>query len=83
MPMENRAKNEKEETKKTIKRKKGLKNKMSFPFLILAGISCLVFAGDIQASANTNTIPLMIYLVYALSGTFFLYAVLRVFRMLA
>lgn len=56
---------------------------MSFPFLILAGISCLVFAGDIQTSSETNTIPLLIYLIYAMSGTFFLYAVLRVFRMLS
>jgi len=56
---------------------------LSFPFLILAGISCLIFAGDIQASSNTNTIPLFIYTIYALASTFFLFGVLRVFRMIS
>ena len=46
---------------------------MSFPFLILAGISLLILAGDIQDNVNTNTIPLFIWLIYALAGTFFLF----------
>ena len=36
---------------------------MSFPFLLLAGISCLILAGDIQTNVNTNTIPLFVYLL--------------------
>ena len=31
-----------------------LGDKMSFPFLLLAGISCLILAGDIQTNVNTN-----------------------------
>jgi|TARA_B100000214_G_scaffold182723_2_gene131808 uncharacterized membrane protein YcgQ (UPF0703/DUF1980 family) len=56
---------------------------MSFPFLILAGVSVLILAGDIQTNANTNTIPLMVMLIYALSGTFFLFAILRALRLIA
>ena len=55
---------------------------MSFPLLILAGISLLILAGDVQTNAGTNTIPLFIYLIYALSGTFFLWAILRAVRIL-
>ena len=55
---------------------------MSFPFLILAGISLLILAGDIQDNVNTNTIPLFIWLIYALAGTFFLFSILRSGRIL-
>ncbi len=55
---------------------------MSFPFLILAGISLLILAGDIQDNVNTNTIPLFIWLIYALAGTFFLFSILRAVRIL-
>tara|TARA_Y100000356_G_C11169378_1_gene240461 strand:+ start:386 stop:559 length:174 start_codon:yes stop_codon:yes gene_type:complete len=55
---------------------------MSFPFLILAGISLLILAGDIQTNNNTNSIPLFIWLIYALAGTFFLFSILRAVRIL-
>ena len=55
---------------------------MSFPFLILAGISLLILAGDIQTNNNTNSIPLFICLIYALAGTFFLFSILRAVRIL-
>ena len=54
---------------------------ISFPFLILAGVSCLILAGDIQTDAGTKDIPLAIMLTYALSGLFFFYGVVRVFRL--
>jgi len=55
---------------------------MSLPFLILAGVSCLIMAGTVQTNAGTNTVPLFIYLIYALSGAFFLFAILRAVRIL-
>ena len=55
---------------------------MSFPFLILAGVSVLIFASSVQSNPNTNTIPLFIYLVYALAGTLFLFSIIRAMRML-
>lgn len=60
-----------------------LGDKMSFPFLLLAGISCLILAGDIQTNVNTNTIPLFVYLIYALASCFFLFGVLRAFRLMS
>ena len=53
---------------------------MSFPFLILAGISCLIMAGSIQSDAGTITIPLFLWIIYFLSGTFFLWGVIRALR---
>ena len=53
---------------------------MSFPFLIVAGISCLIMAGSIQSDAGTNTIPLFLWIIYFLSGTFFLWGVIRALR---
>tara|TARA_R110002020_G_scaffold149537_3_gene325892 strand:- start:7256 stop:7429 length:174 start_codon:yes stop_codon:yes gene_type:complete len=53
---------------------------MSFPFLILAGVCVLILSGDIQANANTNTEPLLIMVIYALAGTFFLFGILRAMR---
>tara|TARA_Y100000401_G_scaffold116286_1_gene121675 strand:+ start:2825 stop:2998 length:174 start_codon:yes stop_codon:yes gene_type:complete len=55
---------------------------MSFPFLILAGISILILAGDIQTNATTSQIPLFLYLIWALAGTLFLFAVLRAVRLM-
>ena len=55
---------------------------MSFPFLILAGVSVLIFASSVQSNSNTNTIPLFIYLVYSLAGTLFLFSIIRAMRML-
>jgi|TARA_R110002012_G_C11215725_1_gene561884 hypothetical protein len=55
---------------------------MSFPFLILAGVSVLIFAQAIQTDSGTNQIPLFIYLVYALAGTLFLFSIIRAMRML-
>ena len=54
---------------------------MSFPFLILAGVSCLILAGDIQTDSATKDIPIAIMLIYALSGLFFFYGLVRVFRL--
>ena len=56
---------------------------MSFPFLILAGVSVLIFAQAIQTDSGTNQIPLFIYLVYALAGTLFLFSIIIAMRMLS
>lgn len=56
---------------------------MSFPFLLLAGISLLIMASDIQSNPGTSGIPLFIYLIYALAASFFLFAVIRAMRILS
>ena len=56
---------------------------MSIPFLILAGVATLLLANDVQTNPNTNTMPLFMYLIYTLSGTFFLFTVFRVVRILS
>tara|TARA_R100000656_G_scaffold59076_1_gene45966 strand:+ start:471 stop:644 length:174 start_codon:yes stop_codon:yes gene_type:complete len=56
---------------------------MSIPFLILAGVATLLLANDVQTNPNTNTMPLFLYLIYTLSGTFFLFTVFRVVRILS
>jgi len=55
---------------------------MSFPFLVLAGISCLIMAGSIQTDVNTNTIPLFLWVIYFLSGAFFLWGIIRAIRII-
>lgn len=55
---------------------------MSFPFLVLAGISCLIMAGSIQTDADTNTVPLFLWTIYFLSGSFFLWGVIRALRII-
>ncbi len=55
---------------------------MSFPFLILAGVSILILTQDVQTNINTSGTPLFIYLMYSLASTFFLFAIVRATRIL-
>jgi len=55
---------------------------MSFIFLLLAGVSVLILADDIQTNATTSQIPLFLYLIWSLAGTLFLFAILRAVRLM-
>ena len=55
---------------------------MSSIFLLLAGVSVLILADDIQTNATTSQIPLFLYLIWSLAGTLFLFAILRAVRLM-
>tara|TARA_R110000851_G_scaffold189807_6_gene340158 strand:- start:1463 stop:1588 length:126 start_codon:yes stop_codon:yes gene_type:complete len=38
-------------------------------------------AGQIQTNSGTNTIPLFLFIIYGLSGVFFVYGIIRAFRL--
>jgi hypothetical protein len=53
---------------------------MSFPFLLLACFSCIVLAIDVQSNTNTNSTPMMIWIIYGFAMSFFIWALVRALK---
>tara|TARA_R100001163_G_C5068456_1_gene208786 strand:- start:11976 stop:12146 length:171 start_codon:yes stop_codon:yes gene_type:complete len=54
---------------------------MSCPFLFLASMSMLQLANNVQTNATTTSMPMMVWVIYGLSASFFIWALLRAVRL--